>query len=197
MFGNARIPARLRERIEKELETGESIQWLEQPIARFFTRTTAGIFLAGLLSLGFTVFWLSGWLEMTGLQGARTGDPIGNFVRNGGVLVGIVMGIFALVPLAVPLLHWQEVRGTLYAITNRRAIVLKSGSPRVVQSFFPREPVVIERRENADGSGDLIVFIHREKDFDGDTFTKELGFKYLREPREFERRLLGIDRGGI
>lgn len=187
---------RLREEIEKELEPGETIEWIEQPIARFFTRSTVGIALAGLLSLGFIAFWLYGWLEMTTLRGARITDPMSNWIRNGGGFVGIFGLLMAIVPLSVPLLHWLEMRGTLYALTNRRAILLKPGSPRVVQSFFPRELAMIERRDNADGSGDLIVFTHRSKDFDNDTITQEFGFKYLRNPREFARMLQQIDRYG-
>ncbi len=190
------IPAKLRAAVEKELEPGESIQWLERLIARFFTRSTLGIFLAGLFSIGFSFFWLRGWLEMTALKGARITEPMSNWVRNGGGFVGILMIIIALVPLSVPILHWLEVRRTIYAITDRRAIVLVSGSPRIVRSFCPRELAAIERRENADGSGDLIVFTHREKDGDGDTYTREFGFKYLRNPREFERILRLIDRYG-
>ncbi|MEG3438851.1 hypothetical protein V0288_17115 [Pannus brasiliensis CCIBt3594] len=186
----------LRENLEKELEPGESIEWIEQPIARFFIRSTVITALAGVFALGFISFWLYGWLEMTTLRGARTTDPMSNWVRNSGEFVGIFGILIAIVPLSVPILHWLEMRGTIYAITNRRAILLKPGFPRVVQSFFPRESVMIERRDNVDGSGDLIVFTHRSKDFDNDTITREFGFKYLRNPREFEKMLRQIDRYG-
>lgn len=63
------------------------------------------------------------------------------------------------------------------------------GSSTRVTSFVASELRVVSRREHQDQSGDVIVYIHKSKDYDGDIQTQELGFKQIRNVKEFEKIL--------
>ncbi|MEM7043357.1 MAG: hypothetical protein AAF543_11155, partial [Pseudomonadota bacterium] len=52
-------------------------------------------------------------------------------------------------------------RHTVYAISDRRLLIIRNWLRRKVTSYGPDEIDVVERRESKDGSGDL-VFRHEE-----------------------------------
>jgi hypothetical protein len=52
------IPYELRERVDRELESGEQIQWLQRPVPRYFT--PAAGFLFGIHWTAFAIFWTTG-----------------------------------------------------------------------------------------------------------------------------------------
>jgi len=61
-----KLPKRLRTSLERELGDDETIRWVEQPIPRFFTRSTVGICLSLLVPIiffsiaGFTTYQQAG-----------------------------------------------------------------------------------------------------------------------------------------
>ena len=54
------IPENLQERVRRELDAGESIRWMEQPIPRFFSGATIGAVLFAIPWTAFAVFWICG-----------------------------------------------------------------------------------------------------------------------------------------
>lgn len=191
MQENNKLPKRLRTSLERELADDETIRWLEQPIPRLFTPSTVGICLALLVPLiffsivGFTtyqqaVIFSKSLFDFAGL--------ISIFI----FLIGIVIPLILI--FLVPCLSWLDARQTVYVITNKRAFILMVfGSSTTVTSFITSELKVVSRREHQDKSGDVIVYIHKSKDYDGDIQTQELGFKQVRNAKEFEKMLCQLE----
>jgi hypothetical protein len=69
---------------------------------------------------------------------------------------GIVMLCIALSPLAAVWRAVRRVQRTVYAITDRRLLVLPGGSSREARSFPPEDLDDPEVRERGDGRGDVI-----------------------------------------
>ncbi|MEP0920593.1 hypothetical protein [Leptolyngbya sp. ST-U4] len=189
---NDRLPEKLRRSLEKELSPNEQIQWIEQPIARFFTRSVLGVCLVLFVSLLFFSF-----TSFSTYQQARDmGRSLLEFVGVPGALVflmGTVIPLFLI--FFIPFLNWLTARQSVYVITYERAFILTAGRSTTVTSFMPSELRVVSRREDRDGSGDIILYVHRSKDYDGDIQTQEIGFKQVRNAKAFERMLRQIDLG--
>ncbi len=51
------IPRDLREKVDRELEPGEHIEWLDMPVPRFFTERSVGAVLVGIPFTAFALCW--------------------------------------------------------------------------------------------------------------------------------------------
>ena len=69
---------------------------------------------------------------------------------------GGVFFVLGLVYLLIGLVGFSPFRNTLYAITNRRVIILRPGRYLGVSSYGKRAVTQVHRIERPDGSGDLI-----------------------------------------
>lgn len=190
MIERYKLPRKLRRYVEKEIESSEVVQWIEQPTARFFTRSTLGICLTLLISSSFFSFIGFGMYE----QARNLGRSVFEFPEAAGIFIPLVGALVQLfLAFLIPFLSWLEAIQTVYVITSKRAFILTVGWSATVTSFISSELRVILRRENKDGSGDVIVYIHRSKDYDGDIQTKEIGFKQVHNSKAFENMLRQIN----
>ena len=184
MLNNLQIPNKLRKKVHKELEVGESIRWVEQPIPRFFTASSIGSILFGIPWTSFALFWMWGALGFE-LPDIREGiQPKDIFALFGLPFVLIGFGM-----LSSPIWVWLEARKTVYLITNRRAISIQGGIYTTVRSYLPHELKDIYRKEQADGSGDVIISVRLLKDSDGDNRSEEIGFMGVRNVHLVEKML--------
>jgi hypothetical protein len=184
MLSNLRIPKELRRKIDNELQPGERIRWVEQPIPRFFTPASIGSFLFGIPWTSFAIFWMCGASGFK-LPDLREGlQPQHLFALFGipFVLVGFGM-------LSSPLWVWQAARKTVYLITDKRAILIQGGGSTTIRSYLPDQLMDIYRKERDDRTGDVVISIRRWKDSDGDNRSEEIGFLGVRNPREVENIL--------
>jgi hypothetical protein len=55
-----KIPRDLRRRVEQELEPGEAIRWVAQPVPRFVTAASIAGFLFAIPWTSFALFWMWG-----------------------------------------------------------------------------------------------------------------------------------------
>lgn len=190
MIETHKLPRKLRRNVEKEIDSSEVVQWVEQPIPRFFTRSTLGICLTLLISLSFFSFIGFGAYE----QIKNAGRSVYEFPEAAGIFIPLIGAVVQLILIVlIPLLSWLEAIQTVYVITSKRAFILTVGLSTTVTSFISSELRVILRRENKDGSGDIIVYVHKSKDYDGDIQTQEIGFKQVRNPKAFENMLRQIN----
>jgi len=81
MMESYKLPRKLRRNVEKEIESTEVVQWVEQPIPRFFTRSTLGICLTLLISLSFFSFVGFGMYE----QAKNAGRSVYEFPEAAGI----------------------------------------------------------------------------------------------------------------
>lgn len=177
-----KIPRKVRAIVDRELQPGETIRWVAQPIPRMFDAASIPIFLFALPWTAFAIFWICG------AAGFRLPD-----LRDGlrpeylFPLFGVPFVLIGLAMLSAPFWIWQITRQTVYIITSKRAIVFEGGPSITVRSFLPEQLNDIFRKEKGDGTGDVILAVRHWKDSDGDARSEELGFRGIRDPQEVER----------
>jgi hypothetical protein len=184
MLSNLKIPKELRRKIENELQPGEFIRWIEQPIPRFFTASSIGSVLFGIPWTSFAIFWMWGASRFK-LPDIREGLQPQNLFA----LFGVPFVLIGFRMLSSPVWAWQAARKTVYLVTDKRAISIHSGWSTTIRIYLPNQLKEIYRKERADGTGDVIISIRRWKDSDGDNMSEEIGFLGVRNPREVENIL--------
>jgi hypothetical protein len=181
------LPPDVRQRVEDELDPGERVTWAEQPDPKRYARGSWAIVLFGIPWTAFAVFWMvmaSGMLWMGGNAG--DGPPAAFSVCF--PLFGVPFVLIGLGMLSAPYWARRFAAGTVYAITDRRAILFATGfRSRTVKSYRPAELTRISRVERADGSGDLILEEYGYRDRDGDRRSGTHGFKGVANVKEVER----------
>lgn len=88
--------------------------------------------------------------------------------------------------VSTPLWAYRKASKTIYAITDRRAITFDGGRSTTVRSYPPEKLQDIYRKEQKDGSGDVVIVRNAWHDSDGDRRSEELGFLRSSNPREVE-----------
>lgn len=133
----------VQRQLQEELDSGEKIVWQGQPKPHLFAAKSVVPFL-------FSLVWLTLLVPM-GLSAIKTPR---------GIQALPVFILFALVGLAMagqPAYRYYSDRRTHYLLTNRRALIITLGRSKKVLSYYPDKLQALERRERADGSGDLII----------------------------------------
>ncbi len=183
MLSKLQLPSKLRQKVDKELEIGESIRWVEQPIPRFFTATSIGGFLFAIPWTSFAIFWVSMALRAS-VFFALFGIPF--------VLVGLGM-------LSSPIWLRLSARNTVYLITNKRALsisipVSSFGNilSTTIRNYPPSKLKDIYRKERADGTGDVVMAVQQSTSNINNRrnqTTQEIGFMGIHNPQEVEKML--------
>jgi len=194
MSSDLQIPKELRKKIDNELQPGELIRCVEQPIPRFFTAASTVYFLFGIfwtISIFFGVPWTnfapfwrwgSSGFEMSKLREGLEPQYL--------LLLASVPFILAgLVTLLNPLWTWHTSRKTVYLVTDKRAIIIQGVWSTTIRSYLPDQLKDIYRNEKADGTGDVVFGVRQWKDSDGTQMSEEIGFLGVRNPREVENIL--------
>ncbi len=183
MLNGQKIPAKLRRRIDRELEAGEFIKWVEQPLPRFFTLQSLSYFIFGVLWTTFIIF---------GVYGAGFKIPVlheGIKFEHLFALFGVPFVLVGFWMLTSPLRQWLKAFRTVYLITDKRAISIESGWFTTIRSYTPAQLKDLYRRERGDGTGHVVIMTLLHKDSEGGSWTEEIGFLNVRNPREVERLL--------
>jgi hypothetical protein len=166
------IPSELADRVARELEPDEKLLWAGQPRLDLATRPAYLLVPFGCFFTGFSLLWIVGAGLMTLGLLAPCGLPF--------IAVGIGM-------LASPVWLRSMARKTIYAVTDRRAIVWQPGwfGRVAVQSFTAAGLGQMSRVERADGSGDLVFQVHTTG-YGDNTRTERRGFLAIDHVKEVE-----------
>jgi hypothetical protein len=181
MLSNLKIPKELRRKIDNELQQGEFIRWVEQPIPRFFTNDYIKTVLFGIPVTSFVIGLMWSRLSIFSIQlsliviAFAIGLP---FVLGGGFQM-----------LSSPIWVWQEARNTVYLVTDKRAISIQGGSSTTIRSYLPDQLKDVYWKERSDGTGDVIIAIRRWKDSGGYQQSEEIGFLGVRSSQEVANML--------
>ena len=138
----ADLPDNLRSAVEGEMDQGERVIWVEQPLPSAFARAALPLLLFAIPFGGFAVFWM--------VSAFRTSHN-GAFALSGLPFFLIGLGMFS-----TPLWYARRAGRTAYVVTDRRAIVFAGGSSTTVRAFSPGELSGYTKRERSGGSGDLV-----------------------------------------
>ena len=110
-------------------------------------------------------------------------DDVAWIILAGGVL-GLLLG---LVVLAEPLWASQRAKRAIYAVTDRRILILRFfGAHRTVQTFLRVSIAELKRTERSDGSGNLTFIRQPLRDGEGDFHYRTETFTYIANIREVE-----------
>lgn len=182
MRNNPSIPWNLQEKIDRELEPAERVEWAGMPVPRFFTGHSIAAFLFAIPWTSFAIFWTVG---AAGATGGSCGPRGFDFFPLFGIPF-ILIGVFLLLS---PLWTYQKARQTAYVITDRRAITFDGGWSTTIRSYRPDALQNICRKERRNGRGDVILAHLVRSDGEGGQLTEDLGFLHIDNPREIEQKL--------
>ena len=185
MRTNTEIPRQLREAVDREIESGEKVEWMDMPIPRFFTPAATAAFLFAIPWTAFAIFWICG---ASGFKMPDFGKGAFSFFP----LFGVPFVLMGLAMLSSPLWAYKKSFKTVYVITNRRALTFDGGWSTTIRSYAPEKLHDIYRREKRDGSGDVIIARDAWRDSEGDRQPVELGFFRIRNPKEIEQMLKAL-----
>lgn len=178
------VPFALQQKIEAELEPGENLEWIDQPIPRWITGDSIGAILFAIPWTAFALFWMWG---ASGFKAPNFATPQGLFALFGLPFVLIGLGM-----LSTPYWNYRRARRTAYALTDRRAVIYQGGLfASKVQTFAPHELKRIYRNEKADGSGDVVFNAKADRD-EGEGSVTEVGFMRVRDARLVEQAVRAL-----
>lgn len=194
LYGDSRLPDDLDARVRSELENGEQLLWVGQPRPGRFVRQTLPVVLFGIPWTAFALLWtgMATWGALWGNAGAQQAGPGIDFSICF-PLWGIPFILIGLGMLSSPLWARREAKRTCYALTDRRVILFEADVFRSIEvrSYRPAALTKMFRRENADGSGDLvfeeITQWHRANHRGRITSIQAHGFLGIDNVREIEK----------
>lgn len=171
-----------RSGVDAELQPGETILWTGKPLASRIALQNRQALVTGVLALAAL------YVVLTGVAAAS----IFSFFIFGCGFTWLA-ALFMLLPLyyfARPVSDYLAAGRTIYAVTDRRALIIKPGfGGKTVQSYNHIEQ--IERRELSGGKGDLI-FASETQPARSRARQRKIGFFGIANPREVEQLMLGI-----
>ncbi|PZV13212.1 MAG: hypothetical protein DCF22_11145 [Leptolyngbya sp.] len=186
MLNKLKIPKQLRQKIDQELEPNESIRWIGQPNLKV-SHLIIGCFAVSLFAIpwtAFAMFWIYGVLGYK-IPDLREGfQPQYLFA-----LFGVPFVLAGLGMLSSPFWVWRAAFEKVYIITDKRAIAFEGAGTTTIRSFEPQQLAKIYRRENNDGTGDVMIIVRSWKDSDGDLQNEEVGFLAIPNPKQVETLL--------
>ena len=177
------------EEVRDQLSPGEIAVWAERAGAVRVALRYLPTALFGIPFLAFALFWtIAAWDEVSGGEGAVLVFP----------LFGLSFVAISIVTVLSPI--WGYVVGlyTLYAVTNRRLMIIRRFPTRRVASYEPHDIEAVERRDRSGGSGDIIF--GREvrspySTFPGFASVKRVGFFGIPEVRRVEEDIRKLKTG--
>ena len=180
----------LRALVQAELDRGEKLLWFGAPLPARVAEQEKNKKSGGIFAAVFVVFWLC-VVAFIGFGSGGGGAPAFFKVFTGVMfLFGVAMLVHVLGLTGAPAKAAARAQNTVYAVTDKRLIVLVAGQG--ARSFTPRDIERLERRDTPDGRGDVLFAREREDDYvDGNHHHherwKDLGFFGIENPREVER----------
>lgn len=152
-----------------ELEHGEHLVWYGQPSGAVMAKSTWPVFIFAVPWTLFSLFWTGMALFIT--DGIESGVFGWLFPLFGLPFIGIGFWM-----LAAPFRAAQKAKRTIYAITNKRAVIITTGAVKKVQSFYPKDIKDIRRTEKTDGSGNLHFAAESLQPSRGGAYNQQSGF---------------------
>jgi hypothetical protein len=197
LFGDSRLPEALDARVRSELDQGEQLLWVGQPLLHRVVRISIPIVIFGIVWTAFALVWIVAasipmFFGLGALNNAR--------LNVGGLFIcfplfGVPFVLIGLGLLGSPIWLRRLAKNNCYALTDRRAIIWQSGlwGSVEVRSYRPADLTKIIRRDYADGSGDLVfeeqMVFHRSGDSGSMVSTQQRGFLGIANVREIEELL--------
>src|SRR5262249_30064210 len=187
------LPMELASLVDAELAKSESIAWTGQPIPWRLARSSIPTALLGIPFTAFACFWTA---AASGFHFPAFANPHGFFA-----LFGILFVLVGLGMLLSPLWMLYRAGRIVYAVTDRRALVIERGflGQVTVRSFEPAKLTDVTRTQYADGSGNLVFLREYRPDHRYGAHGRrgrffEVGFLAIPDVKEAEDRIRDLVR---
>lgn len=176
--------------VDAELQYGETVLWVGKPAPSRIALQNREALVTGVLALAALAVIIIGF----------PGVYVFNLLFFGCAFPWVAL-LFVLLPVYYfmrPVTDYLAAERTIYAVTNRRVLIIKPRlGGRIVQSYNRIENV--ERRDLSGGKGDLFFASETQATRAGVGYrvrTRKVGFFGIPNPREVEQLMLGILTGG-
>jgi len=141
---------------QSELQPGESLQWTDIADARRAAISALPATLVGIPFAAFALFWMTAAFRGTHAISKSANNPVAG-VFSFFPLFGLPFVFIGLGIVSAPLLAYFKALKTVYAITDKRVLVIIGGRTRTVRSCTPADMVSVDHRERDGGTGDVII----------------------------------------
>ena len=185
MSADYALPPETATLLQNELQPGERVAWIGQPIPGRFARRGILIAIFGIPFTAFALFW-----TVTAAFGtSHIGNPGGPAqLFRLFPLFGLPFVLAGLGLLSSPYWLHRKARRTAYVITDRRAVIFDPGFGRssTIRSFEPDRLHDLRRVQNSDGTGDLVFERQWRTDGEGSRQSTDIGFLAIPNVQEVE-----------
>lgn len=186
------IPYSLQRRVDRELEPGEELWWLGAPRPSLLTPSSLVACCVGLIFACFSVVFM---VAVSRMEAASWSD--GLQFRDAYPLFGLPFLLVGMLLFTVPYWSLKKAQNTVYAITNRRAILFQGILTLSIHTFGPDRLTQVFRRERSNGTGDVIIQRLPWADSDGFAHVQEQGFMKIKDPKKVEDLLRKLARQDV
>lgn len=189
MTGLSVLSEPLQQRLRSELQSDETLHWVGQPDPGKYMKSGFALWLFFVPWTAFALFWIAG----------ASGFKLPKFDSGESLfpLFGLPFLLIGLAGLSAPFWMRRQARSIIYAVTNKRALSIEGAKSFTVKSYWPADLSGTARKENPDGSGDLILHTEHYRDSDGDRRSREHGFLSIQNVREVERLVEALRRRDV
>ena len=143
-----------QEIVTRELQGDERLLWSGRPRPLRMALGATPMLVFAVPWTAFSVFWICG----------AAGFKVPDFHAGGFAffpLFGLPFLLIGLAMLLSPLWAWRSAHHTVYAVTDRRLLIIETGGSTSVRAISPDGLDRLRRVERRDGSGDLIFTTSR------------------------------------
>lgn len=186
MSGISALSQNNQQRLQNELKAGESVVWVGQPDPGLYMRGGYKVWLFFIPWTAFSLFWIAGAADFK----VPTFDSAWSLFP----LFGLPFLLVGIGGLSSPFWMRRKAHSIVYAVTNRRVIIMEGIRSVTVKSYSPGDIDGVERTQHKDGSGDLILSTELYRDSDGDQQRRRRGFFAIADVRNVEAVVEGLVR---
>jgi hypothetical protein len=162
----------------RQIDAGERLLWSGTPAPGEAASAALPATLIGVPFTGFAAFWIwSAWSMAPQAPGPFKFFP----------LFGVPFALIGLGMMLGPLWAWLRARNTVYALTERRAVIIVNGGGGGISSYARADMGELTRIERADGSGTVFFAIRTSTTSRGFVKNTRVGFIGIPDVRNVER----------
>jgi hypothetical protein len=152
-------PSEAQFMVQSELQPGEGLQWSGIADPTRAALSALPTLIVGIPFAGFAFFWITMAYRGTHAISKVSSNPIASgfsFLP----LFGLPFLLIGISIVSAPLLAYRKGLKTVYAVTDKRVLVITDGRTRTVRSCTPADILSVDHRERAGGTGDVIIRIN-------------------------------------
>ena len=177
-------------RAQSELQPGESLYWTGTADPRRAAVSALPASLFGIPFAGFALFWInSAYHASHGLSRSPNA-----FAKSFSIfpVFGLPFLLVGLGMVLAPLWAFLKGRDTVYAVTDKRVMIIMGGGSRTVKSCTPADIASVDYRERPDGSGDIVIGTNAQMRTNNSVSQIKVGLYGVSNVKEVARQVLNL-----